>query len=917
MERKGADTTAKKSTRFIEQYKKADAFFEKNYALFFAPIIALTAYLVALYVYGIWPFSNKYTAASYDLSAQICPFIEHLFDVLEGKSTLSYSYAIVGGADVTGTFLYFFISPFSFLFLLFGEGMVAQASSIVMAAKLMAIAFAGTWFAKKLFKEIPDYICIAVGLAYAYCGYTFTANTYINWMDFLIYLPFATGAFLRFRKTGNFWAFAILIACCIYTCFSIACFSMFIAFPALVCYGLLCVDKGEKHVYISRLCLAFFCALLMALPVLLPALSAYLHSGRGGGLFDELWYGFKMQNGAFVGFDGKTFMKRFERETYRKFTYIVMDGAFVVLTVIWFFRRGLKDRFAQFMLLAGVFTMLPVVVDEAMLLLNMGSYMSYALRFGFLNALYFLGGACLALEGICFKPRLSYDGLLLPALALSKTQIQGSMSETKDKKTWKQTIFSAGRDLKKTWFWTGVIVLLGIGAFGFILWFATGEHYLTFWKLFITDEQWLNNVKNISSSFTNSTGALEMTALLTTVTGVVLAVGAMLVRGKKISPRLLSIVLVAVVGAQTLFYNNQLVIGSRSTQHTTTATYSALTAQINAMETDDDGNLSYFRIKDYNDKLTADAPFSADFNSFSVFSSVIDADNFAPIFLFGYKGNGKNTIKSAHTTSKNRSDEFGDSFLGYKYFLVHKDGLNKVQKLSYATPVLVNGKQLSQGDYYMYENTIVFPLGYTVNAGDLRFSAPNDVDDENYRAENQRTLYAYLRGQTLFQTQTQKGFAKSNFVTVDTARELSEYLHTKAANVQVGAGRITATVTAAANENLFLSFVASEGYSVTVNGKAATLLDNDLHFLCVALEEGENTVEFVYHSPYPKYALCGAVLGVMGLCAVAFVDRKTKWFVCIAPVISWAGIALTVGVVAFFMIFPSAVFVTKLFALIV
>ena len=52
---------------------------------------------------------------------------------------------IVGGADVTGTFLYFFISPFSFLFLIFGDGKVAHASSIVMLCKLMAIAFSGAF----------------------------------------------------------------------------------------------------------------------------------------------------------------------------------------------------------------------------------------------------------------------------------------------------------------------------------------------------------------------------------------------------------------------------------------------------------------------------------------------------------------------------------------------------------------------------------------------------------------------------------------------------------------------------------------------------------------------------------------------------------------------------------------------------
>ena len=100
------------------------AFFAKYWGLFAAPLIAFVLYMVQLAISQVYPFGPDYTVASYDLSAQICPFIEHLFDVLDGKSSLFYSYSIAGGADVFGTFAYFFISPFSFIFLLFGDGNV-------------------------------------------------------------------------------------------------------------------------------------------------------------------------------------------------------------------------------------------------------------------------------------------------------------------------------------------------------------------------------------------------------------------------------------------------------------------------------------------------------------------------------------------------------------------------------------------------------------------------------------------------------------------------------------------------------------------------------------------------------------------------------------------------------------------------
>ena len=127
----------------------------------------------------------------------------------------------------------------------------------------------------------------------------------------------------------------------------------------------------------------------------------------------------------------------------------------------------------------------------------------------------------------------------------------------------------------------------------------------------------------------------------------------------------------------------------------------------------------------------------------------------------------------------------------------------------------------------------------------------------------------------------------------------------------MSAGKITATVTAEANESLLLNFVAVKGYTVTVNGKKAELVDNDLKFLLVDLEEGENEVVFTYNSPYVKYIVVGGIVGLAGLLAVAFVLTKTKLVEKLSPIISWMGILLAVGVVAFFMIYPTGVFVAK------
>ena len=148
------------------------------------------------------------------------------------------------------------------------------------------------------------------------------------------------------------------------------------------------------------------------------------------------------------------------------------------------------------------------------------------------------------------------------------------------------------------------------------------------------------------------------------------------------------------------------------------------------------------------------------------------------------------------------SDEFGDSFMGYKYFIVLESQRSYVDKeVSWLKKVMVtdeNGEEthLMAGEdkkkYYVYENTIVFPSAYRVDSGEYRFVAPNDSSASSRasnRRKNQAALYEFLRGKDLLE------FTNSERVSPTSAKELSEYLWSKAAEVEVGAGKITARVT--------------------------------------------------------------------------------------------------------------------------
>ncbi|MBQ5929896.1 MAG: YfhO family protein, partial [Clostridia bacterium] len=557
--------------------------------------------------------------------------------------------------------------------------------------------------------------------------------------------------------------------------------------------------------------------------------------------------------------------------------------------------------------ITGIFTLLPTLVDEAMLLMNMGSYMSYTLRFGFLNALYFMSAACLCLEDICFKRACAYDGNPLfnpnskprfsPEMSLLKNQNEAPRYELNIKN-------APYIDKKKYIFWLTVFIIIGVAATAFLIYYV--NNYRSFLLLFTSNKDEMTKVVNgFASSYAHSLGGLEVILPIFIVVSVVIALGCTLVFRKRISPRLLSFVLIAAVATQVMFYNDALVFGNRSVQHTELADYHALCQVLSEREE------GYFRVKDYGDEMTACAPLTGNTNSFSAFSSMLDKDNLVTHQLFAYKGNGKNSFKSAHNTNKsNRAEEFGDSFLGYKYVMVPKNKVEEVEKKSYLIKVMTTDKngnevQLSNDSFFVYENRDVFPLGYTLQRGDFSFVSPNEANS-TYRKQNQAALYEFLRGENL------KDFRNHTLVGAEDTAELSNYLWDRAADVEVGAGKITAKVTAKKGEFLFLNFVASKGYSVTVNGKKAGLVENDLKFLSVALEEGENEVVFTYSSPYVKYIWIGVGAAITALCAVAFVTIKTKWMDKWEGVIAWTGIGLAVVVVAVFMVYPTGASVAKL-----
>lgn len=934
------DTTAEKNV-FAKMGRRVRYFFtdpERLTDLLSCAVIFVfisLVFAVALKVNGVYPF-GKSVMSSYDMLAQVAPFIEHFFDVIDGKSSMFYSFSIAGGADVFGTLAYCCISPFTFVFLLFGKGNVYYGTSIVLPLKIICIGISAYVYLRKRFKNLSPLWRIALSLSYAFCGYLYVSNTYINWVDILIYVPVLAWGFRKLVKTGQKGTFIVGLCLIIYTCFSIACFSLLIIYPLAIAYCYIVVPKAEQRKTIVDLVLALCLAVAFSLPVLIPALYAYLVSGRSSGLFNGLFGELKPD------------------PLYYKISYVFTDGLTLFFTFAYLVKNGVKRPIDRFLLLAALITLMPILCDECCIVLNFGSYNSYAMRFGFLNGFYFLFVAAKFLNGFAAEKEVAAEG-----------GTDGSETEDiSNGKTLNQKPSADNKFLKI--FFPVSLAVLCMGA-------LVGGYFLCIAAQGDKIEKWF------SSRFAHSLGGLEVTAIVFGIVAIIALYGTFLIKNKKIDRRFFAIIMLVIVCGQSAFYTENLVYGNKKE----TTDFDRIGVLTDFIKTTDDGE--YSRIKMKQDYLTADMPFTLHAQAYSVFSSVIDDKNYAPARFFAYGGNGSNTIKSYYGTF------FGDCILGNRYYISNSSSVERNYTEVVGYDVDKNGNKFDTGDYRLYKNGYAFPNAFVVGgrAGDfdtddfkngnlydkysvlvnalggkdaavdiatspIRVSAlengayrlsytrnelgnyfvvldfgdktpakyslgsgENKYDVENnsvclYKfGSNYSTFTLYFGDATLTADDVRNGVSLY-CITDETVKAISAGAQARAGKSKLSAGTISVTASAEEGEYLFLNYIALPGHRATVNGKVVDIDDNLLGFMLIPLEKGENNVVVSYSSPYVKYAVFGLIAALLVGFAYFILTKKTNIFGGgFAKVIHIAALALCAVVVAIFMVFPLGVFVYK------
>ncbi|MBQ7643098.1 MAG: YfhO family protein [Clostridia bacterium] len=889
--------------------KSVKKFISENYGFFFVIAFVFCTFAVAQACFDIYPF-GKAIMASYDQLAQVCPFIEHYFSVLDGTSGLFHTFFAGGGMDAFGILAYCTVSPFTFLFLLGGRGGAIYAVSFVLPLKTACVGLSALWFLKKHFGNIPHYISTVLAILYAFSGYLYVANTYMNWVDLMIYMPVVLSGFIKLSESGSVKRLSIALAACIYTCFSISAFSFFTLFPIGIIYALICKPAGERGKFIAKFCLCFVVAVGASLPILLPALASYTRAGRNTGLFSRLF----------------TADVTSTEHLYEKFTYVLCDAVFIALAIIYFIKNR-KTAKAKFLLIALFIALLPCFIDESMLLLNAGSYYSYALRFGFI------------IDALLFY---------ISAKSLSSAYSEEEVEKNKIK---------SGITL------AAFCLLTGGGTLGIYLLFShilngnfkSGEAFYSFF-----------------SSFAHSEGGLEATAIVFGIVFLIWIAAQAAAKLKFAGIKDLVAIVAVIALSQSVFYGFAVVKGDRQGGSAENYDkYRTLLSQISEVEDDE-----YYRLKGYDYYISSDSPLVLRYYANTVFNSMTDAKNLKLTAMFRYGGNGTNSARS------NNGTIFSDALFNYRY-VVYKNKEKPSSDRAYLeeTDIKLGDKD---NDYIVYKNTLAFPLAAKVKGESISFeglSYPMQIDEiykflsggegcladmqpvftensdgninvkfkregyseywywqdfpddyEPVKVNSDGTTSALQKSTRYFTTNTSQvslniglkegkltiADAKKYFhacsLRIEKIERLRDILNANAVKYELKANGIAfpEKIVAEKGEKLYLGYVAIDGYEAKVNGKSRELTANDAGFIVVELDEGENEVEIIYRSPYIKYIVYGLIGALLVIFGVWFIyKRKGEIFKKCERLLSVSGIVLAAGLIAFFFVFPMGVYLYK------
>ncbi len=340
----------------------------KNY--FILSALVTTLCILTFAMGGVWPF-GKNTLGCYDFYHQCVDITNNIFNVFSGRSGALFTFDLAGGTALFGTVAYTCLSPFTLLLILGGPSNVLYMFPLMLVAKLITVACVMYYFVNRYFSKVQPTWAIIITLMYTFSGYTLMTITFPTWIDFMIYMPLLFMAFKRMERTGKLGAYALVMTMMIVTSFNIGIFALVYMLLIIFVYIFLVAPKEQRKHLATRVVMAYAIAVFATLFITVPSLLQVMHSSRVSSLTDALLYNPPLRNLSY------------------KLGHLLPDLILIVASIVYLAKSKLRTASDKFYLYSLVIVLLPVLIDEVNVMLNLSNYAMYCNRIGFVYTFVF------------------------------------------------------------------------------------------------------------------------------------------------------------------------------------------------------------------------------------------------------------------------------------------------------------------------------------------------------------------------------------------------------------------------------------------------------------------------------------------------------------------------------------------------
>ena len=180
------------------------------YILIAALIPAVLVFLMYL-ARGLYPFGNGCVLVL-DLNGQYVYFFEALRNfVVNGDTSIIYSFSRALGGEFMGIYEYYIASPFSYMVCLFPEDRMCEALLFMFLVKASMCAATMAFYLHQSEKNINRIGIIAFSTMYALMSYCITQQNNTMWIDAVIWFPLVMYGIEQLVKYGKYKVFVVFL----------------------------------------------------------------------------------------------------------------------------------------------------------------------------------------------------------------------------------------------------------------------------------------------------------------------------------------------------------------------------------------------------------------------------------------------------------------------------------------------------------------------------------------------------------------------------------------------------------------------------------------------------------------------------------------------------------------------------------